>query len=444
MTKVAIVGGGFTGLSAAYDLARRGLDVTVFEAAPQVGGLAAGFRAPGWDWSLEKFYHHIFQSDAAFIDLIKEIGAEDLLFFNKPVSGYWDEQFGSLALDGALPLLRYPHLPLLDRVRTGVVVAWLKWLKAVDRWQPLEDVTAEDYLRHTMGDLSYEQLWRPLFEGKFGPYAGQVNAAWFWARIASRTPKLGYFRGGFQAMAERLAEAVRLSGGTVRVDAPVQAIMAHDDGWLLSTPDGPFVADAVLSTTSPGLLRRMTPSLPANYAAGLDQLKSIGALVLTIALDRSLTNGTYWMNMDKGRFPVLALVEHTQMIDRRHYGGQHLVYLGDYLEPSHEHFGLDAEALLERFLPSLPLVNSQFQRSWIQGMWLHKEAYAQPIATVGHSRNIPPLATPLPGVWWASMSQVYPWDRGTNYAVELGRRAASEMLQQVGSTALRAAPLGKG
>jgi hypothetical protein len=63
----------------------------------------------------------------------------------------------------------------------------------------------------------------------------------------------------------------------------------------------------------------------------------------------------------------------------------------------------------------------------VRAHWLHREPYAQPIVPVGHSRNIPPITTPLHGLYWASMSQVYPWDRGTNFAVELGRRAAMEI-----------------
>jgi hypothetical protein len=59
-----------------------------------------------------------------------------------------------------------------------------------------------------------------------------------------------------------------------------------------------------------------------------------------------------------------------------------------------------------------------------------KTNYAQPVPLVGHSRNIPGIRTPIPGLYFASMSQVYPWDRGTNFAVQIGRQAASIMLQE--------------
>jgi protoporphyrinogen oxidase len=136
--------------------------------------------------------------------------------------------------------------------------------------------------------------------------------------------------------------------------------------------------------------------------------------------------------MPKDQFPFLALVEHTNFIEPAHYGGDHLIYCGDYLDPSHEYFRLTQDELLERFLPALKIVNPRFERAWVRAGWLHREPYAQPIVTVNHSRNIPPLATPLPGLYWASMSQVYPWDRGTNFAVELGQRVAREVIEYQG------------
>ncbi len=184
----------------------------------------------------------------------------------------------------------------------------------------------------------------------------------------------------------------------------------------------------MIVTGSPGLLAKLAPQLPPEYLGRLRNLRSMGAVVLTIALKQSLTNGLYWVNMPKSEFPFLALVEHTNFIESEHYGGDHLIYCGDYLDPSHEYFQLTQDELLARFIPALRKVNPNFDPSWVRTTWLHREPYAQPIVTVGHSRNIPPLATPLPGLFWASMSQVYPWDRGTNFAVEIGRRAAREMM----------------
>jgi protoporphyrinogen oxidase len=266
--------------------------------------------------------------------------------------------------------------------------------------------------------------------GKFGDYYQDVNMAWMWARLHKRTPHLGYFVGGFQAFADALADRVGARGADVRLNTPIHGIEPIPEGGLrLTTPAGDEVFDRIIATVSPGLLGRLAPTLPPDYLEGLNRLKSMGAVVLILALKQRLTEGHYWINLPKGEgFPFLALVEHTNYVDSKHYGGDHVIYCGDYLKPDHEYFDLSHEALLDRFLPSLPRLNSDFKPEWVRESWLFREKYAQPVPPVNHSHNIPDLATPIPGLYWASMSQVYPWDRGTNYAVEIGQEVARRVM----------------
>lgn len=445
--KVAIIGAGVAGLTAAYDLAHAGHQVTVYEAAPLVGGLASGFRDANWEWPLERFYHHIFETDAAIIKLAETIGFADKLFFRSPVTAQWWNGSGrpifgdlpALRLPGgrrltapgllgtAIQTLNYPGLGLPSRVRMGLVAAYLKFV-ARD-WRQLERETATAWTRRTMGEQVYQAFVHPLLAGKFGPHTEEVNMAWLWARLKARSFKLGYFAGGFQGFSNALLAATRQMGAVVRLSASVGAVRQAAGGWDVSSAGVAAERyDQLLVTGAPSLLSRLAPQLPGDYLGQLSQLHSMGAVVMTLALTQPLTKGMYWINMPKNEFPYLALVEHTNFIEREHYGGDHLIYLGDYLEPEHEYFRLSQDELLARFLPSLKRVNPNFEPSWVRKSWLHRERYAQPIVPVGHSANIPPLRTPLPGLFWASMSQVYPWDRGTNFAVELGQRVATEML----------------
>jgi protoporphyrinogen oxidase len=431
--RVGIIGAGVAGLTAAHDLAKAGHRVAIYESAANAGGLASGFRDERWEWPLERFYHHLFQTDAAIRGLVEQIGFGDRLFFRAPVTAQWWRGRG-YALDGVLPVLRFPAIPLVDRMRFGATIAYLKY--ATNNWRKLERTPAVAWTRRWMGENAYRALIRPLIEGKFGPYADEVNMAWLWARFKARSFKLGYFAGGFQAFADALLAYVRGQGVAVHLSAPIAAITplaagnghVAEAGWRITTATGEVADfDALIVTGAPGLLSKLAPQLPPDYLGQLKRLRSMGAVVMTIALTQPLTGGIYWMNMPKDQFPFLALVEHTNFIEPSHYGGDHLIYCGDYLDPSHEYFQLTQEQLLERFLPALKAVNPRFEPAWVRATWLHREPYAQPIVPVDHSRNIPPLATPLPGLYWASMSQVYPWDRGTNFAVELGQRVAREV-----------------
>jgi protoporphyrinogen oxidase len=424
---IAVIGAGIAGLTAAYDLARQGHTVCVYEAAPQAGGLASGFRDERWEWPLERFYHHIFTTDQAIIELTRQIGFSDKLFFRGPVTAQWWQGKG-VPLDSPARVLRFGGIPPLDRVRFGAAIAYLKYVTG--DWRSLERTTAAGWTRRWMGERAYAALIRPLLEGKFGPYADEVNMAWLWSRFKARSFKLGYYAGGFQGFVDALMAAVKAQGARVLLSTPISAVeQLPQGGWRVVPPGAPAQDyDALLVTGAPGLLSRLVPQLPPGYLGQLQKLRSMGAVVMTLALTKPLTGGLYWVNMPKSEFPFLALVEHTNFIEPSHYGGDHLIYCGDYLDPSHEYFRLGQDELLERFIPALQKVNPRFERSWVRKVWLHRETYAQPIVPVGHSASIPPIPTPLPGLFWASMSQVYPWDRGTNFAVELGQQAAQAIL----------------
>jgi len=310
MKRVAIVGAGAGGLAAAHDLARAGHQVTIFEADDHVGGLAAGFSQPNWDWSVERYYHHWFASDKHILGLIDELGWSDRVIFPRPVTVvFHDEQF--YPLDSPLTVLRFPGIPFLDRLRVGVVVAYLRYIA---RWEPLEQVTAHEWLSSRVGERAYTSLWEPLLIGKFGPHYKDVNMAWFWARIKARTPRLGTYKGGFQAFMDDLADQVQSLGGEIRLETPVEEIKTVDDRQLELRVDGEQQAfDDCLVTTSPGLLARLAPGLPEPYLRGLNHMKSMGAVVMTLSLNHRLSEqGHYWHNLPKtAGFPFLSLVEHT-------------------------------------------------------------------------------------------------------------------------------------
>jgi protoporphyrinogen oxidase len=432
--KVGIVGAGPAGLAAAYDLARAGFKVTLFEAAPHVGGLAAGFKADHWDWTLEKYYHHWFASDKAILGLIDELGWSDQVIFPRPYTVvYVNGKFEPL--DSPIMALKFflRNYSPLDMLRFGLATLYLR---LTPRWQPLERVTADVWARRWYGPRVYNTLWRPMLVGKFGEEnLGTVNMAWLWARLHARTTRLGTFKGGFQAFMDKLAQAVQSLGADIRLNCPVTALRQLPGQQVLveTGADGNEAFDAVISTSSPAFMARMAPDLPHSYSARLRSLKSMGAVVMVLSLKHRLTR-YYWHNLPKeAGFPFLALVEHTNYVSAEHYGGDHIVYLGDYLDPDHEYFRLSKEELLERFLPALPRFNPSFDRNWVKQTWLWKTAYAQPVPPVNHSRNIPELRTPVPGLYFASMSQVYPWDRGTNFAVEIGRKVAGMVAEDLRS-----------
>jgi protoporphyrinogen oxidase len=426
--QIAVIGAGMAGLAAAYDLIKGGHQVTIYEASDHVGGLAAGFKEPHWDWTVERYYHHWFASDKYILGLIDELGWSEKVLFPRPVTVIY-HQGKFYPFDSILAALKFPGLGWgINKIRFGLVGFYLRLTK---NWQKLESTTVDAWMRKWAGDKVYESMWEPMMNGKFGEtYAREVNMAWFWARMYARTTRLGTFVGGFQYFMDEFAEHLMGMGVRIRLNTSVSAIKTGDGKNLkIIKSNGLEKIDQVLATVSPAMMTRLSPELPENYLENLRQLKSLGSVVMVFSLKHQLSRqGYYWYNIPKSAgFPFLSLVEHTNFLSPDYFGGDHIVYVGDYLPQEHEYFNLSKEALQARFLPHLKKINPNFSPEWVNKTWMFRTGYAQPVPFINHSANLPGIRTPIPGLYYASMSQVYPWDRGTNYAVEIGRRAADMM-----------------
>lgn len=422
--KIGIIGAGYTGLTAGLRLAKKGHDVIILETDKKVGGLAGGFKERDWEWPLEYHYHHWFTGDKAIKNLAKEIGNK--IFFPRPkTSTLYDGKI--FQIDSPVSLLKFPHISLFDRFRTGLVIAYLR---TTPKWKPLEKTTSKEFLIKSMGKKSWEVLWEPLFASKFGKYANRIPASWFWARIKVRTPSLGYPTGGFQKFAENIQKLTQKHGGKIIYNTKVEEISKIDNKIIVNTAKRQYKFDKVICTLPASTFIKMTKGLQKSYVDILRPLMGIGAATLILSLKyKFFEDGTYWLNVNDKGFPFLALVEHTNFIDKKHYNDEHLVYIGNYLETTHKLFGLSKKELFKVYEKYLKKINPRFDKSWIINSYLFKSTFAQPIFPLNYSKQISNMKTSIDGLYLANMQQIYPWDRGTNFAVELGEKAADMIIK---------------
>jgi protoporphyrinogen oxidase len=418
-----IVGGGVLGLVAALRLQQRGHEVELLEQSTVPGGLASSFEVDVDIW-LERFYHHLFKSDRVMTSLIAELGLADSLRWYKPSTTVWT---GGRAepLDSPLALMRFPGLSVVDRLRTAAALAALRLLPTP---APLNDVAADGWMRRACGVRAHDLVWGPLLEGKFGAARSHVSMAWLWARLHDRTAQLGYMDGGFHRVYEALARAFEVAGGRTRLGVRVTQVSAAADGSLTVRLDaGDRLAfDRVVSTLPPVLTARFATGLEEWAAASASPFQPLSAHCLVLALDRPLT-GTYWIGVPGGDAPFLAVVEHTAMVSPTAYGGRHLVYLGAYRPADDPRLTLAIDEQLSAAEPFLRTLNPAYSREWVTDRWSFVAPFAQPIVDPGYQRRIPPLATPIPNLWCASMFHVYPHDRGQNYSASLAERLVREL-----------------
>jgi protoporphyrinogen oxidase len=427
MKHVVIVGGGFSGLAAALELLDLGCRVTLLEKENKPGGLAGSFMVG--ERQLEKFYHHWFSSDTHINDLVARIGRQDQIVARETRTGmYYAHKFFKLSTP--LDVLRFKPLSLLNRLRLGYVVLAARRVK---RWKDLESLTAKQWLLKNCGEEVYKVVWEPLLIGKFGEFADEVSAVWFWNKLKLRGGSRGqagrevlaYYKGGFGALAGETVEAIRSKGGAVQFQANVTRLLVKDGKAVgVETEQGAIPADAVLLTVPlPVAADLLEPHLDVDYMAGLRKIRYLSNICIVLELARSLSS-IYWLNVNDPSFPFVAIIEHTNFEPTSSYDGRHIVYLSKYLPSTAGLLNASDEEAIEIAIKAVEAMFPEFERKWLLEAHVWRADYSQPIIERHYSTLIPEIRTPIENLFIATMAQVYPEDRGTNYAVRNGFAAA--------------------
>ena len=431
--QILIVGGGFTGLTAALRLAAdKNFSVTLVESSAQLGGLAAGFPLGGT--SLEKTYHHLFLSDTAILDLVRELGLQEKLLWCESSVGIF--RGGKIhPFKTPLDLLRFAPCSFSGRLRTGFAALYLKHQK---NWRGFTRTTAHDWMTRACGRSAMESIWTPLLRGKFDRHFDQVSMAWFWARIHIRAnsraggggEKLGYFRGGFSVVTTALENEIRRRGVKILTGATVERI-SGDRTAVISGETVPFDY-CVFTGPSPAFAKLLPAQDSLNdYAAKLRSIEYLGAACLVFTSDQDLGD-CYWVNVNEPDAPFLVFLNHTRLVDRSFYGGKRVYYIGAYLAPDGKTFSLPDDELAKNWFAYLPRLFPEFDVRRVEEKHLFRFRAAQHIVDTDYEAKIPGYQTPVPGVFLANFSQIFPEDRGTNFAVREGEKIAALIRGEAG------------
>ncbi len=438
--RVAVLGAGVAGLTAALRLGEAGHACDVYERWPGLGGMAATVDVGGGQ-RLERYYHHLFTSDRHIAGLYDELGMPDELEWRDSTTAFFigGRQW---PFTSPLDLLRFKPLPLHGRVRMGAAVLAVQ--KFGRDQTPYEDITAAEWIRRRMGKAAWDTVWGPLLRAKFGARAEEIAMVWLWSKFTlrrqlegeeARGEKLGYPRHSWELLLETLAARTN-----VLVDRPAARLDRDAEGFLVTAgkpgsfraghdprafeTDGTERYDAVLATLPNDIFGQLAGHLlDEGYRRKLEGIDYYAALCLLLEIKQPLSP-FYWTNIADAGMPFLGLIEHTNFVEPERYDGRRFVYVANYLPHGHELLSLSLDEVLDRYEPGLRRINPSFTRDWVENAWLFREPAAQPIVTVGYRNRIPPLDTGVPGLVLANTTQVYPEDRGTNYAVRIGAEAA--------------------
>ena len=432
MKDIAIVGAGLAGLTAAYRLTAAGYRVLIFERYARPGGLARALEVGGEP--LEAFYHHLFTTDTHYVALAEELGLADDIEWLPSKMGIWAD--GSLWDFGTpVSLLRFGPLRLIDKIRFGL---WTLWLQRQTDPSPFESVTAADWIRRHQGERVWRTVWGPLLYQKFADDAERVAMVWLWRKISLRGrsrsrsgmgERLGYMRGSFMRLVDALAGRIEAAGGSFHLTEPVRRLERAGDGFTVITRGEQYRVDRVLvAAPVPDHLEIAGHLLAADERDALTRLRATGAICTILEMTRSLTP-YYWLNIADRDIPFGGLIEHTNYIPAERYGGRVLLYISNYLFADNPLYRAGKKAVLDAYLPHLQRINPAFDPSWIEASHHFRADYAQPVVTVGYRDQVPDFRTSVPGLYLCSMAQIYPEDRGQNYAIAYGQKVAEIMAE---------------
>jgi len=409
---IGIIGGGITGLTAAYKLSRKGYTVVLFEGESSLGGSARTFSTN--KYPLECFYHHIFSADHAIISLIKDLGLSDNLITVAPRTGLY-YQDNLYPFTSPLDILRFSSLDIFSRARLGLVSAYLKYLSP---WETLQDIGALEWCRQYFGQSVTKIVWEPLLSSKFGKYADQIIMSWLWARLKKRTFNLVYIKGSLKVLFDKLEERIRRQGGQVRLGTRVERVTRENRYLKVHGDFGEECFDRIISTIAPPILAKIVDFEDNEYQWRLTGVKYLSASTLVVKTKEMLTD-YYWININDTSFPFLAMVEQGNLISPAYYGGYNYLYFGNYWPSDDLRFSWSAQETFKKYLPYIRKIRPDLKESLVEDVYKFDAPYAQPVVDRGYKDRLPGLITPWTGLAAGSIANIYPWDRGINYSVTL-------------------------
>ena len=433
--KIGIIGAGYSGLTIAKELIEKGQDVTIFEKQPYVGGMVDTIEI--FDTRLEKYYRHIFKSDKEAIQLIKDMGLEKELIWPATKMGYLTNKrpylFGT-----PISLLKFKPLNFIQKLRFGFNVIHIK---LINDYKKLEKVTAEKWLKDRIGDKVYSQVWEPLLISKFGEKKDKISMAWLWGKIklrsTSTTPEgeqLGYIKGSYQKLTDNLYKFLIDENVKIKLKTEISNIEKENGKYIIEyNSNGKKEKeefDIIVSTIDYRSFEKLfNKYMNSEEKNKIEKVNYTSARTMMIVANKSFSP-FYWLNIGDNDIPFGGIIEHTNFIDKSNYNNNHILYISNYMTEDNKLYNLSKEELLKEYMKSLTKINKEFTMKNIKDYYVFDEKYAQPIIECNYSEYIMDDKLQNEKIYLCTMPQIYPEDRGMNYAIKSGISIANKILEE--------------
>lgn len=424
--KIAVIGAGPMGLAAAYETAKSGAEITIYERDDRIGGMSAFVDFAGT--RIERYYHFICTPDTHLFHYLREFGLTDRLRWTETKMGFY---YNGTLYDWGHPfaLLKFPALSFLEKIRYGLHVIYAK---SIRDWRPLDGFSSTAWLKRWIGNHAYDVLWRSLFHYKFYEYQDQLSAAWLGTRIKrvalSRKSmfqeRLGYVEGGSEVLLEAIAKRIRELGGRIELKAGVTEVLLEGApgaqkvrGLRIAGAEHKF--DRVISTIPLPYLTRLVPGLPQAERNKVAAIRNVGVVCVLLKLKRPYTRN-FWMNINDPRIEIPGLIEYTNLNPMP----MAIVYAPYYMPQTHPKYARSHQAFIDETVGYLKLIRPDWDTSEILASTASRYEFAQTVCTPGFYSALPPKKSRIEGLIMADTSHYYPEDRSISESMRIGKELA--------------------
>jgi len=428
--KWGIVGGGMMGMTIAHRLAQQGHDVTIFEAAPEVGGLASSWMMNDVEW--DKFYHVILLSDFYTRDILRDIGVENQLKWVETKTGFY--MGGKLhSMSNSIEFLKFPTLNLIDKFRLGLTIIAASKIKD---WRKLEKVPVTTWLKRWSGHNTYQKIWLPLLRAKLGDSYERTSAVFIWATIQRlygarrsglKKEMFGYVQGGYRTINNAFQKTLQSEGVSIKTKARVSEISSVNGVATIRLENEKFDFDEVVVTVPGMLAASLIPSLSEVEKKKLQNVEYLGVICVALLLNKPVSP-YYITNITDTKFPFTGVIEMTALVDPAELKGNHLVYLPKYITADDPLFERDDIFIRDYFLKNFLEMYPAFNETDIRFAGVAKAKQVITVAAIDYSARLPKVKTSLPNIHIINTAHIKDGTLNVNETIRVAETKLNEIL----------------
>jgi len=440
--KWGIVGGGIMGMTLAHRLAQQGQQVTIFEAAPELGGLVSSWKMPTgsgknkeeieWD----KFYHVILLSDFRTRNILKDIGLEDKIEWVETKTGFYIN--GKLySMSDTIEFLKFPTLNLIDKFRLGLTIIVASRIK---NWKRLEKIPVTTWLKRWSGTNTYNKIWLPLLRAKLGESYTKTSAVFIWATIQRlygarrsglKKEMFGFVPGGYKVVIEAFKRTLLNESVQIRTNTSVTEVKTGADNKPLIklTDDSVESFDEVIVTLPSPIATRLCTGLSPNEIQKLNNIEYLGVICVAVLMDKPISD-FYITNITDARFPFTGIIEMTALVNKAYLDGHTLIYLPKYVSTEDPLFKQSDEEIRDYFISNFKNMYPLITDDNIKFAGVARAKHVITVAKLNYSETLPGIRTSVPNVYIVNTSHIIDGTLNVNETVRVAETKLEEILKQ--------------